>query len=138
MVTHLLAVGTTDSVYDKTEEVSVKVLTQINSVWSIPVSKSKKLLLCKTPKSFFILTRRLALCFKALRRNNESCDNRSTPLSTPLLEEGLSFFPSYHSEHYRKQALGALKVFLGWHFACYLGISRKVEDVPCGNEGKQT
>lgn len=52
MVMHLLAVGTTDSVYDKTEEVSVKVLTQINSVWSIPVSKSKKLLLCKTQKSF--------------------------------------------------------------------------------------
>lgn len=38
MVMHLLAVGTTDSVYDKTEEVSVKVLAQINSVWSIPVT----------------------------------------------------------------------------------------------------
>lgn len=37
MVTHLLAAGTTDSVYDKAEEVSVKILAQINSVWSLLV-----------------------------------------------------------------------------------------------------
>jgi len=38
MAMHFLAVGTRDSVYEKTEEISVKVVAQNNSVWSIQVT----------------------------------------------------------------------------------------------------
>lgn len=53
MMIHLLAVGTTDSVYNKTKELSVKVLAQIQC-GLYKLYRSRCLLLLK-PKRVFIL-----------------------------------------------------------------------------------